>query len=336
MTETIHYTDKKNLSAKEIVFILSAMVLFAVLEYGVIQQTEKVKFLFLTSGIVYFLKLYLYYGTAYLAFHKKTTFLAIGAVVVYTAALLIPGDDTVWILIADWSAILFGSVIMGRYLLKEANYERVYIAGLLAVLLCAVAMYAPHWEMLISSFKLNTADILSSLRTSLPAAGYSTGESATMMDSITNGMALTAYIIPALTLLSTVMQYSIGFLIFLYILIRRKELVKPIASFKMWKMPYYVTSVIIVGALLHFLGNEIVVQTGDNILVFLSVFYALTGLSLFEYFLSKIRLHWSMKLGMYLLLFFTAHIGYLAFVLLGFVDSFKDFRKIELLSLQSK
>jgi uncharacterized protein YybS (DUF2232 family) len=59
----------------------------------------------------------------------------------------------------------------------------------------------------------------------------------------------------------------------------------------------------------------------------LAVFYAICGLSFMEYTLHRVRVSLVIRILFYLLLFLTQIAGLLVMVLIGFVDSFMDWRK---------
>ena len=99
---------------------------------------------------------------------------------------------------------------------------------------------------------------------------------------------------------------------------------------------FYVSFILLIGAGMRFLGTDTITQIGDNVLVFLAVFYSISGLSLIEYYLKKLKLPPFVKFSFYLLLFITQLIGFFVAVFAGFIDSFKDFRNKEQLNLQNE
>jgi len=67
----------------------------------------------------------------------------------------------------------------------------------------------------------------------------------------------------------------------------------------------------------------------DNLLLLLSVFYCVTGLALIEFWFRRLRLPGLLRIVMYLLLLPAGFFGYLTLALVGFVDSFFDWRHRE-------
>ncbi len=95
-------------------------------------------------------------------------------------------------------------------------------------------------------------------------------------------------------------------------------------GFSYWKMPY--NYIYIVGAtiLLRLIGNESMRIVADNALLFMGFFYAVFGLSVFEYYLKKIKLSLLFRI-----IFYIAFLpGALFAVFVGLFDSYFDFRKV--------
>ena len=245
------------------------------------------------------------------------------------------GLESAWTVLAEWSMILFGGAVIGRLTLKQIEQKHVYTFGMLAVVLFAFAMYAPHLKLLLATFHDESVKMLDIGKQFLAGSGSSAEETATMLVGMEKTLGFFERILPALIILGAVFQFTFGYLIFAY----RTQQSDPgvnLQPFIMWKMPYYATPLLLVGALMNFFGNDMIARVGDNLLTFLVVFYSITGLALIEFFLRKLKLHPIMRFSVYLLLFLTQYISFFFAVFLGFIDSFKDFRNKQLLSLQNE
>jgi uncharacterized protein YybS (DUF2232 family) len=64
----------------------------------------------------------------------------------------------------------------------------------------------------------------------------------------------------------------------------------------------------------------------DNCLIILALFYCVTGLALIEHAFRRMGLPKGMRFAAYLLLFLLQVAGFFMTALLGFVDSFVDWR----------
>lgn len=336
MTELVH---KNHVSPKirwEVYGTLIAMFLFTLLEFGIKGVELPVILVLGISSVNYFLILILYAGIAMLAYKGRTRLLWGSGLAVFIVGLMFTGTDFVWTMFSQWSMILFGGAVIGRLTMKNEAVQKVYTFGMLAVLLFALTMYLPLLSIIAEEFTKASATMIENAAISLPAAGYSAEETATLITGVNKSLSFTGRIIPSLLLLSSVLQYTLGYFIFVYILSRRENSVSKIAPFSMWKMPYYLTIILLAGACFRFFGGESVSLMGDNVLVFLAFFYSISGLALMEYYLKKLKFPPFVKVSFYILLFITQLVGFFVAVFAGFIDSFKDFRNSEQLNLQNE
>ena len=77
-----------------------------------------------------------------------------------------------------------------------------------------------------------------------------------------------------------------------------------------------------------FHGWLVVEVIADNGLVISAIFYCVAGLALVEFTIRRLKVSWFMKALFYLMLFLTQIFGFVLVSLLGFIDSFADWRKI--------
>lgn len=336
MKSLVHKNNLAPKIGREVYITIAAMVLFTLLEFGLKGVDSSVIMIIGMSSINYFLVLILYVGIAILAYKGHTWLLWGCGLVVYIAGFMFTGVYFAWTMFSEWSMILFGAALVGRLTLKNEKPQKVYIIGLAAVLLFALMMYLPLLNIITEAVSKMTATMLDNAKTTLPATGYSVEETATLITGFNKTSAFIERVLPSILLLSSVLQYSIGYLVFMNILSKKDNSVSKTAPFTTWKMPFYVSFVLLIGASMRFLGTETITKIGDNILVFIAVFYSISGLSLIEYYLKKLKLPPFVKFSFYLLLFITQLIGFFGAVFAGFIDSFKDFRNKEQLNLQNE
>lgn len=84
----------------------------------------------------------------------------------------------------------------------------------------------------------------------------------------------------------------------------------------------------IIVILMRLFGGELLKVIADNGLAILVVYYCVAGLALMEYYLRKLRVSRLMKTLFYIFLFLTQLAGFFVAALVGFVDSFADWRKV--------
>ncbi len=320
----------------EVYITIAAMALFTLLEFALKGVESSVILIYGVSTINYFLILILYIGIATLAYKGHTWLLWGCGLAVYIVGFMFTGIDFAWTMFSEWSMILFGGAIIGRLTLKNEAPQKVYTIGLAAVLLFALVMYLPLLNIITEAISKMSTAMIENAKTTLPATGYSAEETATLITGFNKTSAFIKRVIPSILLLTSVLQYSIGYLVFMNILSKKDTTVLKTTPFTMWRMPFYVSFILLIGAGMRFFGTETITQIGDNILVFLAVFYSISGLSLIEYYLKKLKLPPFVKFSFYLLLFITQLIGFFGAVFAGFIDSFKDFRNKEQLNLQNE
>ena len=134
---------------------------------------------------------------------------------------------------------------------------------------------------------------------------------------------------PSMIAMDVIVKFSIGFLFFNFRLSRKYKTEDKIGMFPEWKMPVYIAPFLIAAIFARLFGGETLTIVADNILAILSVYYSLTGLSLISFYIKKFQLSVWLKYAFYLFIFLTQLIGYLIFVILGFVDSLVDWRRLE-------
>ena len=98
--------------------------------------------------------------------------------------------------------------------------------------------------------------------------------------------------------------------------------------FSRWKVPFSVTPVFLVAAVGRLAGGDIITLVADNVLLVLSIYYCVGGLALLEYGLKRFKMPMFVKIVFYIMLTLSGVLGYVAIVLVGFVDSFADWRKV--------
>lgn len=290
----------------------------------------------LLSVVTYFATVYLYFGIAELAFDRRTYLLWAGAVGTFVLGFLVSGLANVWPLLTGCSMILFGGVVTGRMMADDKPVGRVYLLAGLAVAAFFAAQFASLWGPMMQMMTDDLPAVLtqmeslySSLGVGVEAAQDALAQSEKMFVAVTR-------IIPALTVLGALVQFSFGFLAFSYLMGRRfpqRRLWKPVSS---WRMPFALTPFLAVVIIARLIGNETYQLVADNVLAILAVYYSIAGLALIEYYMKKLSLSPLLKISFYLMLFVTQFWSFLAaaalfgtLILLGFVDGFADWRNRE-------
>jgi uncharacterized protein YybS (DUF2232 family) len=314
----------------------AAFPVFVALSYGRILGGEPNLAAMLVSTVLYFAAIYFFFGIAELACERRTYLLWITAVAAYVIGFSVAGLSFVWPMLTGCSMFLFGGVIVGRLCDRGQRPGRVYILGAAAVLLFFSAQFASLWGFLMDQTRAAVPQVMGEWEAMLRSMG-ATPEY--LQDSLTQAekiFAILVRLIPALTLLGALVEFSLGFLVFAYVINRRRPWLDFWPPFSRWRVPFGFTPVVAVTVLARLLGNDTTQLVADNILAVLAVYYSVAGLALIEYYMNKLALPRLMKPFVYVLLTLTPFIGPRpltaaavlgVMILLGFVDSFTDWRK---------
>jgi uncharacterized protein YybS (DUF2232 family) len=281
------------------------------------------------AAIAYLLAVYLFYGIASLAFRRHTFSLwaaAIGAVVF---GYLFSGLSNVWSLLTGWSMLLFGGAVAGRLNIAPKRQLTIYLLGCGIVAFFVIAQFTPIWPDMIKVSTEASQKVLANGRENLIAMGYNAEAAEEKVELVGKILYVVVRLIPATSILSALLQFSVAYLVFLSRLDKQFTETRRLVPFHLWKAPFGLTPVVLAALLARYLGNETFVLAADNTLAVLAVFYCVTGLALVEYLFRKLRLSKMVRILFYLMLFFAQLAGFFAAALLGFIDSFADWRKVQ-------
>ena len=316
--------------------ITAGLILFSIISYGIINESSSVALVLLLNIFLYFLVISLYFGISLLAYHQKNNLLWGSAIAAFVVGYIFSGMDNLWNLITGLSMLLFAATIAGRLSYKKIPQQKVYILSSLAIIIFSLGMYSPIWSDLMKVASDWVVVFLEDAKENLITMGYSTEA---VIDSVNNSrkaMALAVHLIPSMLVLSSLMQFSIGYMIFLYYLDKKYPSEKRLSPFIYWKMPFLFIPVVAIVLVIRYLSSESMALTADNIIAFLSVFYSITGLALMEFYLRKFKFSKFMRIFFYFSLFLTQFVGFFVAAILGFIDSFTDWRKVQQLSFEEE
>jgi hypothetical protein len=254
----------------------------------------------------------------------------VGAAAVLAAAIgagICPTEQ-VFIMVMTWAAITASGVVVGYRARQETSRLRLYLWGLATVVVGALVVNVPQWSAMLHASAEATTRILADLQTSLTTAGYNAQESQDFLARAKRVLDVTTRVLPAATIMNVVAQFSIGFLWFLGRRVSSNVVCGRLLPFAYWKLPFGLTPVVVAAILARLLGNDTLKLVSDNILLSLSIFYCVAGLSLTDWLLGRLRMTIGLKVLFYIMLTLTGLIGYFVAVLLGFIDSFADWRKL--------
>jgi uncharacterized protein YybS (DUF2232 family) len=232
--------------------------------------------------------------------------------------------------------ILFTGTIVGRLTLKKVNQKKVFFASVMTIIVFALAKFYPQLINYLEASDEFVKSLIADIEVYLATGNYSSSESAQVMDSARKVFYMIGRVMPALIVLNVIMQFAFGYLVFIYVTGRYELKQQLLAPFKYWKMPYMAMLFLLIAIPMRIFGKEPFIIIADNIIAFLTVFYSVTGLALIEYYLRAFKLSRLMRVLFYLMIFFSQMIGLLAAALLGFIDSFTNWRNSGQLSFSKE
>jgi uncharacterized protein YybS (DUF2232 family) len=198
----------------------------------------------------------------------------------------------------------------------------------LAVIAGGIAMYAAQWGQLMTIFGTVGQETIESLTGNLIAFGYHPDAAKAYADQMTGVVDIMARLVPAATIINMVAQFSIGFVWFLARGVPAEKSATLLAPFTRWRVPFALTTVVIAAALGRILGGETVRLIADNLFLALAICYCVGGLALIAYAAQRLHLPLVVKILFYIAMLLSGVIGFSLVVLLGFFDSFADWRKL--------
>lgn len=311
--------------------------MYAVAMYGTMGADSGLLLAVLMGPVVYFLAMYVYYGMARLAFERRNYLLWGTIVAAVAVSYLLVGSSRLYLLLTGWTMLTAAGVLAGRLTDRGVRPRTIFIVGTAAVVVFGSAQLWPVWQELLRTAPESTESLVGEAQRQLSAIGESPERTREITDSLRKLFAAVFRLMPALMLLGNVVQFAIGYLLFVMWLDRFSLTKRQYEPFKFWRMPYGFVPVVAVAAVLRLVGGESLQVFADNLLAFLGVFYLVMGLALLEYYLRKIQFTTFMRVLLYLFLFFLPLVSLSAGMILGgllflagFADSFADWRRTRL------
>lgn len=277
------------------------------------------------GAVAYLLAIYLFYGIAMLAFHDQKLWLVAGGLGGVAAGIIAGNGEELWFVLASWAVVLVTGIVVGRMLAAGRRTLEVFFAGLIVLVALGLIAWYPTWQEIFALSEGTRDQIIQEFfagqgATAEQIEGYS--DAAKLM------MALVVRLTPGSTIVSAIVQFGLAFLWFAWRVHRAHPTIGFVRHFIFWKVPFAVMPLLAVAILARLVGNDLIRLVADNALLVLSIFYALCGLSLMEYAMHRFGLPFFVRVLFYFLLFLTQVAGLLVMVMLGFIDSFLDWRKV--------
>ncbi len=272
--------------------------------------------------------MYVYYAVASLVYRGQARLTVAVTVIATLFGLALHGFAHIGVVIVQFLAVYAGGMVIGFLTSRGGPPVRTYIVGALTVGIVITAGTWALWPDLMESSRNLSTDMLTYFKSSLNAQGTPQDQVDQFAAGFKKLSGLMVGLIPASTILTPVMQFSVGFLMFFVRTIRDNSQREAVISFTRWQVPFGIAPAVIVLAIMRLFGGDTLKLIADNGILILLIYYCVGGLSLIEYLLKKLDVSVPIRVVFYVLLVFTQLIGVLITALLGFVDSFTDWRKL--------
>lgn len=304
--------------------LLSVPVMLLYAAFGLSPMTAEVPIIYalLLATLLYMAPFIIFYGIILMSFNRRTWLLWGSILATVIVGHLSGGMANVWTTLTVWSMFLFGGVIAGRMNLSHFAQSRIYLISAAAVAIFFTAWQLPQWPQMMEMWTKGYQVMVQELGGLFKLFGMTEQQVAESQAT----HAQIVRLLPAFMILSALLQFSVAYMLFLINISRQRTGRLKLEPFRNWKMPFTVAPLILLAMVGHFFGNDTITMIADNILMIFSVYYCLTGLSLIEYLFRRYKLSWLMKTLFYIALVASLAAGYIATVILGFIDSFADWR----------
>ena len=313
---------------------LAVIALLAPLKYGLALQAGSLPLSLLVLVVAYVLTVYLYrvvIESALTGPHWPLWAATCAGMI--AGAAVCPPEQTLSML-ANTLMLSGSAIVVGWRLRAGDSALRLFAWGTLVVLVGGAVMFAPQWRQQMELFAMLGRESAETLRQSLLNMGYQPEAATANADVIARLGYAVSRLLPAVTLMNLVAQFTVGFLWFLARGLPAERSVALLKPFSLWKVPFALTPLLVAAALGRLLGNNTVILVADNVIMALSLFYCVGGLALVTHVFARLKAPLFVKILFYVMLALTGLLGYLFTVLLGFVDSFADWRKISARSIE--
>lgn len=269
----------------------------------------------------------MYYGISRIAYLRRYAVLSVFAIIAIAAGAVLTRDVTIASMAAGWAAVLLTSVLCGTLVSRQQSLPKVFALALIILTVFASVQLYPLWsQMLLSAPEMADA-LTSDIKDTLAVGGYTAEQIDNASRQFKSFYAAFARILPSFSIMAAMLQFTVGFWLFVKWLNRSgSQYLRPV-DFVKWQMPFAVSPLLVTAILLRLFGNELPVMIADNMMLILAVFYSVAGITLVEFFMKKLRFAFFSRFLVYLLFLLTHVVGLAFLALLGFADSFFDWRR---------
>ncbi|MEE9442565.1 MAG: DUF2232 domain-containing protein [candidate division Zixibacteria bacterium] len=288
----------------------------------------------LIPGIGFLLEIYLVWGVvvATIERHHWTIIGASAAALILGA---IPGIAVIpmMFLMPSLVKLVLPAMVIGFLLNRGIKATAVFWVAVGCMTLIMTVIYLQMLEFIVELIENVHLRSLAWIKSTLATAGYSTEIIDSTSDSLAQGKNILFHLLPGLMILTGIGQIFVSMVLVEWYFTRRDSYFPGFGRFIYWKMPEKLLYFWVAAILIRLIWDGTAQMVADNALLIFVSFYSVTGLSLLEYGLRKLRLPKLIRIIFYLGLFFMQLPGLIAAAAAGLFDSYFDFRKVRAHSL---
>ncbi|MFZ5980051.1 MAG: DUF2232 domain-containing protein [Candidatus Zixiibacteriota bacterium] len=308
-------------------FVVGGMLVYLLAGFVLSSLVNVLPLVLLATTVAYILAMYLFYGISCLAFRGQNKTLWLGGAATLAVSLLAVGWKDGFLISGSWAMLVITSAAAGYGARSGYSGLKIYLIGLAVIIFFNLVMFVPHWPEMIKMMTAKTEKPLADFKAYLISGGFNSSRADDYVFRLKRMMDLVFRLIPAAMIMGTVTQFSIGLMIFFSRGVDSFISDRLLPAFHFWKMPFWFVTVVIVSVLMRVLGGDTLQIIADNLLFVLAIYYCVTGLALGEYVIRRLRMSTLMRVLYYIMLLISSIYGFIIFALLGFIDSFKDWRR---------
>jgi hypothetical protein len=309
------------------VLVFCSFVLHAFVAYSQRPFQSTAMFELLLGTINFGAMVMLFYGLSRQYFLKQHAILSLSVVAGVLTCLIFTIKASTLVIISGICAVVLVSIVCGYLSMKQLNNLRIYVFSLMVLLVFASVQLYPLWTNMISGAEDALNLISGEMQQILITSGYSQSAADQLIEQFGVFYLSFVRLVPAMTLMAFVLQFSFGFYLFLRWRNKSGIANSEIAPFIKWKMPFALTPVLLLAVIMRLVGTGVFTLVADNLILILAVYYSVTGISLMEFLMKKIHVSLIGRILIYILLFLSHVIGFALLAVLGFADSFYDWRR---------
>lgn len=303
-----------------------ALVAFAALMFGAVERQPGSAITLLVSVAIYALTVYLYFGLSALVFAGQWPYVIVGLAIALGLSVGSATAESLWIWITTWFMMIGATVVTGYLARTGRPFSTVFAVGALIVIGFSLLQVAPIYSALAEGIRGWTDGWLEDARSQLLASGTTAENVEEYVNAFRKVLNLLVRLLPCGFVMGAAMQYGLGYAWFSRKVVAPSGQSAVVPAFMTWKAPFGLAIPVLIGSALRLFGGESVALVADNLLAGLAIVYAITGMALVEHFLRGVRIGVLGRTLVYVMLFFTQVLGFLIVAMLGFIDSYFDWR----------